>query len=40
MKQEIRVISDNPIQIRRYEREGFTFYGMRGHYKKYKLCNS
>lgn len=40
MHQEIRVISDNPIQLRRYEREGFTFYGMRGHYLKYKLlCN-
>ena len=39
MKQEIRVISDNPIQLRRYEREGFTFYGMRGHYYKYKLWN-
>lgn len=36
MGQEIRVISDNPIQWRRYEREGFKFYGMRGHYKKYK----
>lgn len=37
MKQEIRVISDKEIQFRRYEREGFEFYGMRGHYRKYRL---
>jgi GNAT superfamily N-acetyltransferase len=37
MKQEIRVISDNPIQIQRYEKEGFAFYGMRGKYFKYKM---
>jgi GNAT superfamily N-acetyltransferase len=40
MRQEIRVISDNPIQIARYKREGFEYCGMRGHYQKYKLCNS
>lgn len=40
MRQEIRVISDNPIQIARYKREGFCFYGMRGHYQKYKLCSN
>lgn len=39
MKQEIRVISDNPIQIKRYEEEGFSFYGMRGRYRKYKIRN-
>lgn len=40
MRQEIRVISDNPIQIARYKREGFLYYGMRGRYQKYKLCSN
>ncbi len=35
LKREIRVISDNAIQIKRYEDCGMEFYGMRGHYKKY-----
>ena len=36
LKREIRAISDNPIQIKRYEDSGMEFYGMRGHYKKYR----
>ena len=36
LEREIRVISDNPIQIRRYESYGMEFYGMRGRYRKYR----
>lgn len=34
---EIRVISDNPIQHRKYLQQGFGFDGMRGRYSKFKL---
>lgn len=33
---EIRVISNNPIQFKKYEQYGFIYYGNRGRYKKYK----
>lgn len=36
LKREIRVISDNPVQIKRYEECGMEFYGMRGRYRKYR----
>ena len=34
-RREVRVITDTPIQIARYERNGFVFAGMRGRYSKY-----
>lgn len=36
LHREIRVISDNPIQFKRYEACGMEYYGMRGHYRKYR----
>ncbi|TXH53477.1 MAG: N-acetyltransferase, partial [Desulfurellales bacterium] len=33
---EIRVISDNPIQIKKYLSQGFVADGMRGRYSKFK----
>jgi GNAT superfamily N-acetyltransferase len=36
MKQEIRVITNNPIQLKRYHDHGFMLYGMRGKYSKFK----
>jgi len=38
MNQEIRVITDNPIQMKRYSKFGFEHYGNRGRYNKYRLC--
>lgn len=40
MKQEIRVITDNPIQLRRYRESGFLENGKRGRYTKFKLERS
>ncbi len=37
LKREIRVITDNPIQIKRYTDNNFIHYGMRGKYHKFKL---
>lgn len=37
MGQEIRVITDNPIQLRRYRESGFLECGKRGRYTKFKL---
>lgn len=36
MGQEIRVITDNPIQLKRYRESGFIEYGKRGRYTKFK----
>lgn len=36
MKQQIRVITDTPIQVRRYRECGFEEYGMRGRYIKFR----
>lgn len=36
MQQEIRVITDNPIQLKRYREAGFEEYGMRGKYTKFR----
>jgi GNAT superfamily N-acetyltransferase len=36
LNKEIRVISDNPIQIKKYQQYGFIFNGNRGRYHKYK----
>lgn len=38
LQKEIRVISDNPIQIKKYKENGFVFFGMRGKYHKYRWC--
>ncbi|NCB46831.1 N-acetyltransferase [bacterium] len=35
-RMELRAITDNPIQMRHYERHCFEFYGNRGRYKKYR----
>ena len=37
MNREIRVITNNPIQINRYKKNNFIHYGMRGQYHKFKL---
>lgn len=36
LHQEIRVITDNPIQLKRYREAGFEEYGMRGRYTKFR----
>lgn len=36
MGQEIRVITDTPIQLKRYREIGFLEYGKRGRYTKFK----
>lgn len=36
LRKEIRVISDNPLQHRKYERDGFRPSGSRGRYTVYK----
>lgn len=36
IKKEIRLICDNPIQIKRYTKENFNHYGFRGRYHKFK----
>lgn len=35
---EIRVISNNPIQIKKYLQHGFILTGTRGRYSKYRWC--
>lgn len=37
LNKEIRVITNNPFQMKNYERNGFTHYGDRGQYRKYKV---
>jgi GNAT superfamily N-acetyltransferase len=37
LKKEIRVITDNPIQMERYKNYGFKENGKRGKYTKFKL---
>ena len=36
MNKEIRLICDNPIQIKKYNELGFEYYGNRGKYLKYR----
>lgn len=36
MGSEIRVISDNESQIKKYQKYGFVFYGKKGRYSKFK----
>lgn len=36
-KKEIRAITDNVLQEKNYIRNNMEYYGLRGHYKKYRI---